>query len=361
VAAGELVRFDAVLDTKVQELVAGEAVSFDQAFEDFEATSAELPLRVASNLVLPLGADTLTAAGQGFVDFFEPAIALGQNPAELGLEADTFSLDEEVSYQVTASALETRTVHFNRAELGGVDDAESEVESSIYLSGAVFVWSLEPDTDLTGLQGEVLVIVEQIRQVASADGEDPAERVEMVFSTSIGVSGGPGGVVEPLAEGNTAAPGFVFGGPEILLDAAGSDASLERYLGIMGSVRVLLVPEQELRYRYQASADEEFRLEATFSVEVTNLPGGTGVAAVFGRPFDGLADMIDAAFVDVEGEAVQSAVNRAQAKAQASAFGDVASTAQPSARLCGAIGMGMVGLLLLLGAAARLGACRGWR
>jgi len=358
-AGAELLRFDAVLETRVQEFVAGQPLSFDQAFEEFEVTSAELPLGVAANLVSPGAIDTLAAQGRGLADFFEPRIAPGENPAELALEADCVSLDSNISYQVTASTVETRTISFTRLELAPAGNADREVESSIFLSGAVFVWSQEPGMDLTGLDGEMLLTVEQIRSLEDAEGEEPVEETKTVFSTSIGVRGGPHGALEPLAEGGVS---FVFGGPEILLDAVGSDSALDRYLDVMGTVRVLLVPEQEFRYRYHAVAEEEFRLQAAMSVEVANLPDGTGVSAVFGRPFDSLADMIDAAFLDVEGKTIQSAVNLAQAKAQAPTGphppGAARAAAAPPARLCGTMGAGGVALLLLLSAGAKLNAHR---
>ncbi len=61
-ALGELLHFSAVLDTRCQEFVAGQPVSFDQSFEEFEVTSSDLPIRVTSSLWLPRASELLAAA-----------------------------------------------------------------------------------------------------------------------------------------------------------------------------------------------------------------------------------------------------------------------------------------------------------
>jgi hypothetical protein len=119
----------------------------------------------------------------------------------------------------------------------------------------------------------------------------------------------------------------------------------------MGSVHVMLIPDQDVPYTYTAEVGEEFDLIATFEVDLTNLPDGTGVSAVFGREFEALAGMIEEAFPDVDGQVVEAGVNLAQARSVApplasAADGKGSRGAGASGLLCGSLGLEAVGMLL---------------
>jgi hypothetical protein len=347
-ALGDLVRLDAVLDTRCQEFVAGEPVSFDQAFEELEVTSADLPLRVASRLRLPTADESLAATAMGFADLFEPKLGVpGRNPAELALEADLFSIDPDTSYQVTASVQELRTIEFTQAELLLEDASEQDVVGGVFLSGAIIVWAEDDLRDLDGLAAEMTFTVEHIRTADDPEQAEPVEQRDTVFTAALGVAGKADGTVEPFAEGEVAT---LFGGSELVRQLAGTDA--DDGLDQMGTVWVLLVPAQELSYQYSARPREEFQLLASFNVDVANLPGGTGVSAVFGRDFEALGELVNEAFDGLDGEATQTAVNLAQAKARVPADADetTAITTPGSAQrpmFCGGLGAEALGMLLL--------------
>jgi hypothetical protein len=339
-ASGELIRLHVLLESRTQEFIAGEPVSSDNAtpVPVDDPTSRDFPVQVTSHLERPTVTGELVAAAQGFADVNEPDLAADANPEELGLEADAFSIDPEIAYQVTASAVETRTILLTPGELGSGPGVEREVESRVFLSGAILVWSLEEGRDLTGLSAEVRFTIDQIRD-GDADGVN-------VFSASMGVRGLPDGEVEAVSEGVAT---FEFGGPETILNPDEPDPQLEEYLGILGSTHVMLIPDQEIAYTYQAEAGEEFDLRATFEVELVNLPDGTGVSAVFGREFEALADMINEAIPEVDGGAVEAGVNLAQASATVPpATGGRSS--RSSGTLCGALGFEALGMLLFAAA-----------
>jgi hypothetical protein len=117
-----------------------------------------------------------------------------------------------------------------------------------------------------------------------------------------------------------------------------------------GSLVVLVLPPQEHAYRYSVTADEELTLNAGLELRVHNAPGGTGAAAVLGRPFQELAAFIEKGLPGVDGEILQRSLNKATSQR---AIGLVPSpdTARtlPAPRLCGAGGIAMIGLFLSLG------------
>ncbi|MFQ5489728.1 MAG: hypothetical protein ACE5GE_03300 [Phycisphaerae bacterium] len=339
-AGGELLRFDAVLETHSQEFVDGQAVSFDQSFEQFELTSADLPLRVASGLILPTADGAMKATAQGFADFFEPIVDRPGNPAELALEANVFSIDPAVAYTTSSSIEEVRTVRFSRRELVDLAVGEREVLSDVFLSGSIIVWSQDPLGDLSGLSGVMEFVVEQVRTTRDPQTSEMREEVVPLWVTRMGVNGRAGGSVDPFIEGLGT---FLFGGPDLVRDLAGPNAPPDDMDG-MGRVWIMLVPSQVLTYSYRARAGEEFKLQASFSVEVSNLPDGTGVSAVFGRDFEGLGRIIEQAFGDLNGQSTQRAINLALAKAPSPEPQRVPSTNQAnggagrSAPMCGTLG-----------------------
>jgi hypothetical protein len=95
--------------------------------------------------------------------------------------------------------------------------------------------------------------------------------------------------------------------------------------------------------------DEEFEFEAVIETRITNLPGATGVAATFGRPFAKLADVVDLTNRRGDGELVQSAVNKAQAEAVSpTAEAPLRAASSTGGRLCGALGAETAALASLL-------------
>ena len=112
----------------------------------------------------------------------------------------------------------------------------------------------------------------------------------------------------------------------------------------------MLIPVQELTYQYRAHPGEEFELLASVHVEVTNLPDGTGISAVFGRDFQALRRLIEEAFPGLDGQGTQSAVNLAQAKARAphqAVPEQPLSAPTTNSRLCGTTGPEAIAMLPL--------------
>lgn len=359
----EILEVHAVISASVQEFNNGEPMSSDSAFEEFGITTADLPVSVAALLGDPVEQERL---GQAFADFLDPTRDTGgPNPEEFGLEVNCFSLDPAASYEVAAEAEETRTIQFSFDELPETTRDVNVVLSNVFLSGAVVVWSLEEGRDLTGLVAEVEFTVLQ-RPVGLDDetdestngqgsDEEDSEPGEEVFSTQLVLLGQPDG--EVVLEGAGPWEG-ILGGLDLFFDGAVdlSDQDLvAEIVGLtvdtLGEFHVLLIPDQVLGYLYEASPGEPFELEAKFRTRVVNLPGGTGVAAAFGRPFTGLKDVLDGTSGLNSGASVQSAVNAAQVLAQPSTATNPArasgASAGGSTALCGAMGFEALALSLL--------------
>ncbi|MCP4593923.1 MAG: hypothetical protein GY842_24580 [bacterium] len=343
-AHAEIVSIDATIRAEVQEFVGGEEGSFDSAFEEFGATSATLPIHVAARLLPTEGASTNAFVGAAFADFYDPAVSPNRNPGEVGLETDVYAPSAEVNFAARAVATETRRVVFNAEELLlEPGDTDREVISSVFVSGAVVIWWADSLLDLTGLSVELGVKVE--KQTADADGD-----AEPVLEARLSVVGTAEGTLNVERRDGIFA---VVGGTELISATAGfTESELLDELAGLGRVHIIIIPEQELPYSYPAEEDVEFDLRATFEAQTANLPGGTGVAAVYGRSFEELATMVaHLAPTETRGAATQAAVNAAIAESESPRGGQQTSATRLGAfsgNPCGVIGLGTLGFMLTL-------------
>ncbi|MFH0982736.1 MAG: hypothetical protein V2A79_14525 [Planctomycetota bacterium] len=337
----EIRQIDATISAEVQEFISREEGSFDSAFEEFGATSATLPIHVAAQLLPPEDAPTNGFTAAAFADFRDPKASPIPNPAEVGLETHVYSREPETNFAGHAIATEKRKVSLSAEELGLLEgETERPVLSSVFVSGAVVIWSADPARDLTGLSVSLEITVEQ--QLPDADPQ-------AVFHALLTAAGGPDGTI------TLDSPDAIFallGGPELIHAAAGfTEAELLDELAALGQVYLVIIPRQELGYFYSAAEDTEFDLEATFEARAVNLPGDTGIGAVYGRSFEALAQAISASVADAtKGAATQAAMNLAMEKARAPARvepGD-APRAATNSGACGALGAGMLAMTFAL-------------
>ena len=348
-ALGAILQVDATVTAQVQQFIGGQEGSLDSAFEEFNATTATLPIEVAAELRPPEGAASNGFVAAAFADFRDPTLSTSRNPQEFGLETGAYTPEPDISFSSQAVATETRRVAFSSTDLNlGLGETQRQVFSSVFVSGAAIVWSPAPARDLTGLSVRLHVTVERLE----AENEPV-----VVFDGLLTAAGGPDGT---LTVDSPDGIQFELGGPELLSAADGSTAeTLQQELAALGDVQVLLVPDQELSYSYAAQPDVEFQLRATLESEVVSLPGGTGLDAVFGRTFETLAGLIaDSTASFAKGEATQAALNAAILAGRTRVEPDEATLATPRGPLCGALGGGTLGLslafLLTVAAARRL-------
>ena len=235
----------------------------------------------------------------------DPARLDQPNPEELALEVACFSTAETVSYVVTGLARETRTILFSDStttpEIDFSLSSTREVESRVFLSGAVVIWSVEQRPDLSGMSAELYISI--------SGGTDAAP----LFETSLAFDGDLDNVGSPASNGpirfeRLGLDELINGG----LDAR--SAEILRAVNQEGLLLIFMIPSQEHAYTYVVNANEPLTLTAEFETRVRNVPGGTGVAATLGRPFSGLAEFISRSLPGVDGSAVERSVNLAMAR-----------------------------------------------
>lgn len=321
--------------SEVRSFVSGEFHSSDLAIENFGETGLELPIQTVARLETIDDADRLIARAVGVADFRDPALSVLPNPEEFGLEADCFSNDGVTSYEVTSTAVETRSIVLGAAALANPGGDPQTVSSNVFLSGAIFVWTNDPDRDLTGLSAELVMVVRQ----RFDDGRDLE-----VYNERVEVRGGPNGSVQIGGTPDVLALLFeVQELPDPIVQAFPGEAIGD--LGSFDRAHVVLIPFQPREYRYEALVDEAFELEATFETHVVNLPGGTGAGAVFGRSFEVLAEVIRDGRPSTEPLAVQARINHALAKFNREAQSVRGSPILPE--ICGVFGFEAFAMMVL--------------
>lgn len=297
-ALGEVIGTAAQVSARVQELIGGEpgSVSADDAFFDGQG---ELPIEVDVELTSTDLSENLVAHGLGIADFLDPERLDQANPEELALEAACYSNGDSASYAIGAVVSETRTLSFSNSEIDFGLGGPRDIESSVFFSGAVVLWSRDARVPVDALLADLRISVTH-----NGTGET-------LFTTALSLTPG---------EGESAAQST---GPivveTVLLDELAGRGVDEDSLAVLrrveedGTLVVLVIPAQEYAYGYEVRADEPLDLTVRMQLEIRNAPGGTGVAAVVGRPFERLADFIERGLPGVSGVGVQRAVNESAA------------------------------------------------
>jgi len=333
-ASAAIIDIDATVSTTVQELINGVPGSVTSDEDGLNADSSNLPLTASGDLMSTDLQGVLVSMGQAFSAFSDPTRLDQPNPEEFALEVGCYSNADSVAYLVTSTATEWRTVVFT-TEGSSLAPPEIDfgltrtrtVESRIFLSGAVIFWSTEPERNFDDMTSDFSVTV--VRDDTNAT----------LFDTTLRISG----------EG-TDQPGVTTTGPirsEIVelddLLPEGVDADTIAILeGVEreGTLLVVVIPPQEHPYAYTVRANDPLMLRAEMNIRVRNAPGGSGVAATLGSPFENLADFIEPGLPGVNGKALESSLNAVTASR---AIGFVASTGSSAHRsgpgLCGVFGV----------------------
>ncbi len=330
-----ILNISAEIRSEVQAFVGGVAESSDEAIETSGDNSLTPPIDVRAVLENVTQADDLNAKGLAIAEFRDPILSgPDRNPEEISIEADCFSNDPSIHYELNSTVVERRIVSFSAAELRDPIGSTQTVRSALFASGAIFVWSTDATRDLTGLTGEVSFAVRRV---------DADENETVLLSDSVALRGGPDGTIEfddaddllVFFGDLTILPDVVAGG--ILPDVPDVD------LGDLAIAQVAIILQQNLDYEYQVAAGEELALVAEFTTKIANLPDGTGVVAVFGRPFDEAAEIIGIGIPPDGAKRIETRLNRAIAEFKP--IGPTA-TSSPLAAFCGMLGIEMLPLLV---------------
>lgn len=346
VGRAAIVATDGTVSTIVQELLDGQPGSVNSDRETLDGDFSRLPLISSAALTSTDLAGGVVSLGQAVVELADPTRLDQPNPEELALEVACFSTAETVSYVVTGLARETRTILFTDStatpaapEIDFALRSTREVESRVFLSGAVVIWSVGQRPDLSGMSAELYVSV--------SGGPDGAP----FFETSLAFVGGLADVAPPASIGPIR---FERLGLDELINGGidARSAEILRAVSQEGLLLLFMIPSQEHAYTYVVNANEPLTLTAEFETRVRNVPGGTGVAATLGRPFNELAEFISRSLPGVDGSAVERSVNQAMARrASGRSSRDARREHAPAVAMCGTLGivsLTVIGLGLFL-------------
>ncbi len=337
-AQAEIVGITARVQTTVQELIDGEPGSVSQDDGQHAQGADDLPQAASVELIDSDLDGELIAVGQAFSEFSDPTRSDTANPAEFALEVAAFSDVESVSYFARGEASESREIVFagpgggETSEIAFGADGTRRIESRVFVSGAVLVWSTQRAVATQSRLADVRVTVRR-------DGEQ-----DSLFETRLLVSAGRDGRIDVTVDGP-----LRFEVVELLdilsEDADASTVNQLHQLTDHGTIALVVIPDQEHAYGYTAVADESFVLTADFAIEVENVPDGSGVAAALGRSFENLADVVGA-IPGVNGLTVERSIREA-VKARAIGLVREEPVSRRVGGMCGALGVEALTLGLL--------------
>ncbi len=335
--------FDATIESEVVEFNGDQQVSSDFAREDLDQTTPNLPLVAVAELSRT-GEDELpVAAGGVTTTFSDPRRRNTPDPDELGLDLAVFSRSPVISYSGHSSITETRQVVFTAEEMAEPAGTPLTIRSRFFLDGLLMLWGEEGQTDLSGTRTEIHL------NVVQSGGELPAD--EELLTVSLLLEGHADGTL-------TVTPGGALEiGNVVVLDMSGT-------VGGFGSLHVVVLPNLSIPYTYEALVDEPFQLEAHIE-GTTRCRPGTGASAVLGVPLlelVALVNSVDTGQGDLLGGLLDGIIteNPTASKPLNAPAGEtiiVGRSARgllPLSGLCGALGVEVLGIALLCGAAVSL-------
>lgn len=377
-ARGEILAFRGRVLTTVEQRLAGVPVSFDPDEREYDFRPDPQTLVAVAELSSTSLDGVLLDRGRGVCSLADPTVAESGNPGEYSLEAGCFSNSSMAAYTVTGVATETRQVRFdaNTPGLEGVlpPAPGQQVLGQVWVSGTLVFWSTQPGGSLADTRATIQVTVRDEGRIFF----DPTVlRLRLVFEGD--ADGRVAGRIEADEPGRSGPVSFevldlpalralaesVDGDGEGSAAAAASAEAVEaaadlvRQADALGldTMTVVIVPSQTLEYTHDLRLNFTYDLVAEFRLTSRNAPAGAGVAAVMGRRFETLAELIEQSATGVDGGAVQRAVNALARVRSADAGagdstggGDAPSAAGAPTALCGALGpstLVALGLILL--------------
>ncbi len=265
----EITSIQGSVEAEVAELRDGSAGDRDRVFEAFPDTATTLPIDAIARLLS--GSGEVEGVGISAAQFADPRDLAQPNPEEFAINLALNSVSSSVAYQGRAITREVRAVTFTPAEFPQIPTGERvPVFGQIFLDGALAVFALDAQTDLTGAHATIRV------EVLRHGGSLPDETV---FRGEIDLRGTTDGQVRVVTSGDIPAARLILTNLSVL----NSD---------FAAFHALIIPRLTMTYPYDAVVGESFTLSANITAEAGNLPGRTGVAVILGTPVDSLADVI---------------------------------------------------------------------
>lgn len=349
-ALAEIRAFRGEVLAVTQEVASDAPGSFSSDADAYDRTVRPKPIDAFAQLATTDTSGNPLAGARCVIELGDPTASTSGNPAEFALEAGSYSNDARVAYASLGTATERRDIRMTAADLLASSISGSptpgSVVSTLFVTGALVFWCSDPDGGLGDTSATISILVRDSRR--------PQASLVEIRRTFIG---GAMGTVTPADGADIGLNGAQLvtrikdleqlrtdGSPEAAQLVAEADAlRLTRFV-------VVLIPEQTLQYSYPFALNQDFVLEAEFSIEIQGAPGGLGAAGVMGRPFAGLSELIRESSTGSDGKPLESAVNALMRSPDASTSIDAGvAPGLSTTRVCGAFGLEapLVGLLAM--------------
>lgn len=276
-------------------------------------------------------AGATTAGGEAVAVFDLPNLSGIGPPNDVGLDLAAFSEDDSTGWFVLATANETRKIVLGLDEVstGPVLGAAQITRGRVILSGVLIITATDLAKDLSGVEAHV-----QIRVNKLSIGQLPTT----LLQGEVTLAGGPNGSVT-IVRATGAFEGLFLP----VVDFSGTVPELPL-------ARAVLFAGLELPYEYDVEVGQPFELDLAVSSRLLTTPGGTGAAAVFGLPQEGLSSILQRIKKDDRGQQLANMIAQ-QVDTTGVAYANGGSTTGFSLTnlfpLCGAIGPGSAGMMLM--------------
>lgn len=191
------------------------------------------------------------------------------------------------------------------------------------------LWSTDDDDDLQGLLADLVVTITN------------ENTNTVLFETTLTVDVGNDGELRTFTTGPIRLAAVDINN-FLAQSVDPQSAGILQGVAQAGTLIILIIPQQSHTYSYTVTADQSLSLTVSLDVFVRNAPGGTGIAATFGRPFSNLATFIQDGLPGVVGVEVQKSINDAILQSEAGLGNKPENQTLPAIPLCGALGMEMM-------------------
>jgi len=232
------------------------------------------PITARSKLDRLLAGGEVTAAGQVVAILHEPNLTGSGRPNDAGLDLGAFSDDDFSSWTVEGAVTEVRTVVLHPADVGGDvrRGSRTRVEGRVVVSGVMLITADELGKDLSGVNVRF-----RFHVIQRFPDHDPVE----VLAGLLVLAGDANGVASITEVSGAMAGAFL---PVM---------EFPNFIEALPMVQAVPFTGLEFPYTYDVVVGEPFDLELFVEATLHTTPDGTGAAAVFGLPQEGLASVIE--------------------------------------------------------------------
>lgn len=324
-----------VASAVIQSISAEAEVSLTEFVNDSQtANSSEAGFFPSSDQTLPLQVITERlsederAAGVVAVQFADPAAVDTENPQEFAVNLALTSESDTTRYTSSGSITETRSIVFNPGEIANTAAGDTlELVGTLFLDGTLSLLTADADRDISTMSATVNITVTKVPV------DDPNAESSVVFSGGLSFTGTSDGNATAEVSGDFPTEGILV-------------TDLSALLTEFDGASVLILPQIEVDYAYEAIVGQAFELVAKLEVSAENLADETAALILLGVPLDQLATVIGQVQDTVSAKQLIDALEAKRVQPE----GTPAFTAQPTVMpgLCGLLGFSsLLGLATL--------------